>query len=163
MRHDLCKWKILGRVQGCQNIHHQVFQTHRVNQEILLPNSVRGQTWGAEQSSLYGHGFLNKCLVQVRQNMEKRASKIFKLSPGSGYLAMPNGVSMGGEWDTSCIARKQRSIFKLEIRVSSCCGPKFCIIGWEQIFPVSFTQLYTLQEHRPTHDQMEHLGSKFCV
>ena len=35
-RHDHCKWKILGRVDGSQNIHHEVFSSHLANYEILF-------------------------------------------------------------------------------------------------------------------------------
>ena len=49
-RHDRCKWKILGEVDGCQNIHNQVFWSHLANHQILLQSCARWQIWGAEQS-----------------------------------------------------------------------------------------------------------------
>ena len=35
-RHDNCTWKILGNVNGSQNVHHQVFSSNLANHEILL-------------------------------------------------------------------------------------------------------------------------------
>ena len=39
-KHDHCKWKILGSVDGCQNFH-LVSWSHLVNQKILLQSSAR--------------------------------------------------------------------------------------------------------------------------
>ena len=62
-RHDHCKWKILGKVDCCQNIHHQESWFHLVNHEMLLQSCVRWQIWGAELSYLHKRLFLIKCLV----------------------------------------------------------------------------------------------------
>ena len=62
-RHDHCKWKILGKVDCCQNIHHEVFSSHLANYKILLQSGARWQIWGAERSYLHKHLFLNKFLV----------------------------------------------------------------------------------------------------
>ena len=62
-RHDHCKWKILGKVDGSQNVHHEVFSSHLANYEILLQSGARWQIWGAERSCLHKHWFLSKCLV----------------------------------------------------------------------------------------------------
>ena len=66
-RNDHCKWKILGKVDGSQNIHHEVFSPHLANYEILLQSGARWQIWGAERSYLHKHWFpnLNKCLEFV--------------------------------------------------------------------------------------------------
>ena len=42
-QHRKKEWKTLGRVQGSQNIHCQLFLQHLANQEILLPNGVVGR------------------------------------------------------------------------------------------------------------------------
>ena len=78
--------KILGKEDGSQKVHHEVFSSHLVNHRILLQSSARWQVWGAERSYLHKHWFLNKCLLQRRQNMEKRDSEIFIQSPGRQYI-----------------------------------------------------------------------------
>ena len=49
--------------QGCQNILHQVFLPHLENHKNLLQICLGCQSLGAEQSSLYSHGFLLKFFV----------------------------------------------------------------------------------------------------
>ena len=40
VRHDHCKWKVLGSVGSCQNIQHQLFWSHPANHEILVRSSA---------------------------------------------------------------------------------------------------------------------------
>ena len=62
-RHDHCKWKNIGKVDGSQNAHREVFSSNLANHGILLQSGARWQVWGAEWSHLHKHWFLNKCLV----------------------------------------------------------------------------------------------------
>ena len=40
-RHDHCKLKILDKVDGSQNVHHEMFSSHLANYEILLQSGAR--------------------------------------------------------------------------------------------------------------------------
>ena len=114
------------------------FWSHLVNHKLLLHSGARWQIWGAEQYYLHKHWFLNKCLVQGRQNMEERDSKVFMQS--SCLLRRATTVSgsvlrFRARKKGCCICRKQESILELE------CGPAFCVIGEAQF--LCFTRLYT--------------------
>ena len=89
--------KILCRVQGYQNIHHQGFWYQLAN--ILWPDSVGRQIWGAEQSSLCDHWYLKEMQHSLGKTewekdykeifqLETSDKEIFKQSPDGWCLTM---------------------------------------------------------------------------
>ena len=62
-RHDHCKRQMLDKVDGNQNVHHELFSSHLANYEILLQSGARWQIWGVDQTYLHKYWFFNKCLV----------------------------------------------------------------------------------------------------